>query len=127
MVVQGMIDHGVPGSIVNIFSIAAYVTFPNLSVYSDSKDMTMLTKTIAMELGPHKIWVNSVNPTVVLTAMSQQSSSEPGSVWKLKARHPLRRFAELEDVVNSVLFLFSDCSSSTSGQSILVDTGYLAS
>ncbi|XP_016070898.1 PREDICTED: carbonyl reductase [NADPH] 2-like [Miniopterus natalensis] len=128
MVAQGMIDRGVPGSIVNVSSALAYATLPNLAVYSSTKGaMTMLTKAMAMELGPHKIRVNSVNPTVVPTAMSQEVFRDPEVVRKLKERHPLRRFAELGDVVNSILFLLSDCSASTSGSSLLVDAGYLAS
>ncbi|XP_024409716.1 carbonyl reductase [NADPH] 2 [Desmodus rotundus] len=128
VVARGMIERGVPGSIVNISSIAASVTFPNLAVYSSTKGaMTMLTKTMALELGPHKIRVNSVNPTFVLTAMSQQGLRDPEFARKVKERHPLRRFAEMEDVVNSILFLLSDRSASTSGSSLLVDAGYLVS
>ncbi|XP_028377365.1 carbonyl reductase [NADPH] 2-like [Phyllostomus discolor] len=128
VVARGMIERGVPGSIVNISSITAYVTFPNCAVYSSTKGaMTMLTKTMALELGPHKIRVNSVNPTVVLTAMSQQSLSDPEFARKLKEQHPLKKFADMEDVVNSILFLLSDRSASTSGSSLLVDAGYLAS
>uniref|UniRef100_A0A4X1U9J7 Uncharacterized protein n=1 Tax=Sus scrofa TaxID=9823 RepID=A0A4X1U9J7_PIG len=89
--------------------------------------MTMLTKSMAMELGPHKIRVNSVNPTVVLTAMGRSVTSDPELARKLKERHPMRKFAEVEDVVNSILFLLSDRSASTSGSSIFVDAGYLAS
>ncbi|KAM9746943.1 carbonyl reductase [NADPH] 2 isoform 2-T2 [Dama dama] len=101
IVARGMISRGVPGSIVNVSSMVAHVTFPNLAVYSSTKGaMTMLTKFMAMELGPYK---------------------------KLKERHPLRKFAEVEDVVNSILFLLSDRSASTSGSGILVDAGYLAS
>ncbi|XP_016070899.1 PREDICTED: carbonyl reductase [NADPH] 2-like [Miniopterus natalensis] len=56
MVAQGMIDRGVPGSIVNVSSALAYATLPNLAVYSSTKGaMTMLTKAMAMELGPHKV------------------------------------------------------------------------
>ncbi|XP_037013830.2 carbonyl reductase [NADPH] 2-like [Artibeus jamaicensis] len=129
MVALGMIDRRVPGSIVNISSITAYVTFPNVAVYSSTKGaMTMLTKTMALELGPHKIRVNSVNPTVVLTtAMSKQCLSNPEFLRKIKERHPMKRFAEMEDVVNSILFLLSDRSASTSGSSLLVDAGYLTS
>lgn len=99
--------------------------------------------------------MNSVNPTVVPTAMSQEVFRDPEFAQKLKERHPLRRFAgpqgsgmggrgrgggraaltrppplpaaELGDVVSSILFLLSDCSASTSGASLLVDAGYLAS
>lgn len=128
IVARGMIDRGVPGSIVNISSMVAYVTFPNLSAYSSTKGaMTMLTKAMAMELGPYKIRVNSVNPTVVLTDMGKKVSADPELSRKMKERHPLRKFAEVEDVVNSILFLLSDRSASTSGSSILVDAGYLAS
>lgn len=81
-----MIQRGVPGSIVNVSSMVAHVTFPNLSTYSESPQastshtgdprprdttqrpwgylpptgstkgaMTMLTKAMALELGPHKV------------------------------------------------------------------------
>ncbi|XP_046319216.1 L-xylulose reductase isoform X2 [Marmota monax] len=94
IVARGMIGRGVPGSIVNVSSMVAYVPFPSLAVYSSTKGaMTMLTKAMAMELGPYKIRVNSVNPTVVLTAMGKKVSTEPEFSRKLKERHPLRKFA----------------------------------
>ncbi|XP_045839841.1 carbonyl reductase [NADPH] 2-like [Meles meles] len=128
IVARGMIQRGVPGSIVNVSSMVAHVSFPNLAVYSSTKGaMTALTKVMAAELGPYKIRVNSVNPTVVPTAMSQKVLTDPDFARKLKERHPLRKFAEMEDVVNSILFLLSDRSASTSGSGILVDAGYLAS
>lgn len=85
IVARGMIDRGVPGSIVNVSSMVAYVTFPNLTAYSECRAlalglglrgrraqsprgsqccpcagstkgaMTMLTKAMAMELGPYKV------------------------------------------------------------------------
>ncbi|XP_077897519.1 carbonyl reductase [NADPH] 2 isoform X2 [Ictidomys tridecemlineatus] len=94
IVARGMIDRGVPGSIVNVSSMVAYVPFPSLAAYSSTKGaMTMLTKAMAMELGPYKIRVNSVNPTVVLTAMGKKVSADPEFSRKLKERHPLRKFA----------------------------------
>ncbi|XP_046533475.1 carbonyl reductase [NADPH] 2 isoform X2 [Equus quagga] len=94
IVARGMIDRGVPGSIVNVSSMVAHVTFPNLAAYSCTKGgMTMLTKAMAMELGPHKIRVNSVNPTVVLTAMGKHVTADPEVLGKLKERHPLQKFA----------------------------------
>ncbi|XP_070339957.1 carbonyl reductase [NADPH] 2 isoform X1 [Equus asinus] len=94
IVARGMIDRGVPGSIVNVSSMVAHVTFPNLAAYSCTKGgMTMLTKAMAMELGPHKIRVNSMNPTVVLTAMGKHVTADPEVLRKLKERHPLQKFA----------------------------------
>ncbi|ELW68187.1 Carbonyl reductase [NADPH] 2 [Tupaia chinensis] len=56
IVVRGMMARGVPGSIVNVSSMVSQVTFPNLATYSSTKGaMTMLTKTMALELGPHKV------------------------------------------------------------------------
>ncbi|XP_037349262.1 carbonyl reductase [NADPH] 2-like [Talpa occidentalis] len=128
IVARSMVDRGVPGSIVNVSSMVSHVPFPSLSVYSSTKGaMTMLTKAMALELGPHKIRVNSVHPTVVLTAMGKRVTADEEITRKLKERHPLRKFAEVEDVVNSILFLLSDCSASTTGSGIMVDSGYLAS
>ncbi|KAM4843425.1 carbonyl reductase [NADPH] 2-like [Thomomys bottae] len=128
IVAQGMIDRGVPGSIVNISSMVAHVTFPHLTTYCCTKSaMTMLTKAMALELGPHQIRVNTVNPTVVPTNMGRPVSEDSEVARKLKERHPLRKFAEVEDVVNSILFLLSDRSASTTGSGIFVDAGYLAS
>ncbi|XP_076791421.1 carbonyl reductase [NADPH] 2-like isoform X3 [Arvicanthis niloticus] len=55
MVAKGMIKRGVAGSIVNISSMVAHVTYPGLATYSSTKGaLTMLTKAMALELGPHK-------------------------------------------------------------------------
>ncbi|XP_039082490.1 carbonyl reductase [NADPH] 2-like [Hyaena hyaena] len=128
IVARGMIRRGVPGSIVHVSSMVAHASLPNLAVYSSTKGaMTVLTRVMAAELGPYKIRVNSVNPTVVLTAMGQKVLTDPEVARKLKERHPLQKFAESEDVVNSILFLLSDRSASTTGSGILVDAGYLVS
>ncbi|XP_055971351.1 carbonyl reductase [NADPH] 2-like [Sorex fumeus] len=128
IVARSMVARGVPGSIVNVSSMVSQTSFPNIAVYSSTKGaMTMLTKVMALELGPHKIRVNSVNPTVVQTAMGQQVLNNPEVARQLKTRHPLGKFAEVEDVVNSILFLLSDCSAATTGSSIMVDAGYLTS
>ncbi|XP_074080952.1 carbonyl reductase [NADPH] 2-like [Macrotis lagotis] len=128
MVAKGMIARGVPGSIVNVSSMASQSTFSNLASYSSTKSaMDMLTKVMAQELGPHKIRVNTVNPTVVLTTMGKKVSSDPEFANALKKRTPLKKFAEVEDVVYSILFLLSDKSAMTNGSGILVDGGYQAS
>uniref|UniRef100_A0A8C9EC66 Uncharacterized protein n=1 Tax=Phocoena sinus TaxID=42100 RepID=A0A8C9EC66_PHOSS len=126
IVARGMISHGVPGSSVNVSSMAAHVTLPNLAAYICEGGVCAPAETAPPAPRP-QIRVNSVNPTVVLTAMGQEASSDPQFARKLKERHPLRQFAKAEDVVNSILFLLSDRSASTSGSGIFVDAGYLAS
>ncbi|XP_051852604.1 carbonyl reductase [NADPH] 2-like [Antechinus flavipes] len=144
IVARGMIARGVPGSIVNVSSLVSRATIPTLTSYSSTKGaMDMLTKVMALELGPHKIRVNTVNPTVVLTNMGRKVSANPEFANALKERTPLKKFAgmymsvsigrvrrmtiEVEDVVYSILFLLSDKSAMTHGSGILVDGGYLAS
>ncbi|XP_027702197.1 carbonyl reductase [NADPH] 2-like [Vombatus ursinus] len=127
MVAKGMIARGVPGSIVNVSSIVSRAAIFCLTSYSSTKGaMDMLTKIMALELGPHKIRVNTVNPTVVLTHMGRRVTNHTELAKYLKERTPLNKFAEVEDVVNSILFLLSDKSAMTNGSGILVDGGYLA-
>ncbi|XP_036613532.1 carbonyl reductase [NADPH] 2-like [Trichosurus vulpecula] len=127
MVARGMIARGVSGSIVNVSSIVARAPVANLTSYSSTKGaMDMLTKIMALELGPHQIRVNTVNPTVVLTNMGKQVVAYPELAKSIKERTPLKKFAEVEDVVYSILFLLSDKSAMTNGLGIVVDGGYLA-
>ncbi|XP_040091360.1 L-xylulose reductase [Oryx dammah] len=81
---------------------------------------------MAVELGPHKIRVNAVNPTVVMTPMGQAAWSDPQKAKAMLDRIPLGRFAEVENVVDTILFLLSDRSSMTTGSTVPVDGGFLA-
>jgi len=81
---------------------------------------------MALELGPHKIRVNSVNPTVVLTSMGKMAWSDPAKAGPMLAKIPLGRFAEVEEVVDAVIFLLSDKSSMINGVALPIDGGFLA-
>ena len=83
------------------------------------------TRVMAMELGPHKIWVNSINPTTVVTAMTRKSI-ENGSADKVMSMTPMGKFAEVEDVVNTTLFLLSDKADMITGVILPVDGGLTA-
>ncbi|KAF7642777.1 hypothetical protein LDENG_00250880 [Lucifuga dentata] len=127
IVARGMKARGTGGAIVNISSQASQRALADHAVYCSSKAaVDMLTRVMALELGPHQIRVNSVNPTVVMTDMGRQGWKDPEKVKTMTSRIPLGRFAEVEEVVNSVLFLLSDNSSMTSGASLPVDGGFLA-
>ena len=77
-----------------------------------------------MELGPSQIRVNCVNPTVVMTAMGEKHwLSNPQKLADLKARIPLRKVAEVQDVVNTTLYLLSGKSDMITGNSIMLDGG----
>ncbi|XP_014769651.1 D-erythrulose reductase [Octopus bimaculoides] len=126
IVAKRMIADKKRGSIVNISSQASLVALKDHGVYSSTKGaLDALTKSMALELGPHGIRVNSVNPTVVLTEMGLKSWSDPVKAGGMLNRIPLKKFAEVEDVVNSIIFLLSDKANSTTGSLHLVDGGAL--
>jgi L-xylulose reductase len=80
---------------------------------------------MALELGPHQIRVNSVNPTVVMTDMGRLAWSDPARGEPMLARHPLHKFAEEDDVVNGILFLLSDKAAMLHGTFLNIDGGFL--
>ncbi|XP_034361983.1 L-xylulose reductase isoform X2 [Arvicanthis niloticus] len=127
IVARGMIARGVPGAIVNVSSQASQRALIDHTVYCSTKGaLDMLTKMMALELGPHKIRVNAVNPTVVMTPMGRTNWSDPHKAKAMLDRIPLGRFAEVENVVDTILFLLSNRSSMTTGSTLPVDGGFLA-
>ncbi|CAL8122124.1 unnamed protein product [Orchesella dallaii] len=135
IVAKKMIEKGEGGSIVNISSINAQRPAIGIGLYACTKAaLDMLTKSLALELGPHKIRVNSVNPASVVTDMSQPSSYDEEGKEKMKEHHArlLNRtptqtlWMPMSDVVNTALFLASNSTSQITGQSLAVDGGYLA-
>ncbi|KQK81230.1 D-erythrulose reductase [Amazona aestiva] len=128
IVARQMIAQGVAGAIVNVSSQASQRALQDHAVYCSTKSaLDMLSKVMAMELGPHKIRVNTVNPTVVMTDMGRINWSDPQKSAAMINRIPLGKFAEVDDVVNSILFLLSDKSAMTTGSSLMVDGGFLVS
>lgn len=124
---KGMIARGVPGAIVNVSSQASQRALTNHTVYCSTKGaLDMLTKMMALELGPHKIRVNAVNPTVVMTPMGRTNWSDPHKAKAMLDRIPLGKFAEVENVVDTILFLLSNRSGMTTGSTLPVDGGFLA-
>ncbi|XP_066469695.1 L-xylulose reductase [Tiliqua scincoides] len=127
IVARKLIARGTPGAIVNVSSQASQRALANHTVYCSSKSaLDMLTKTMALELGPQKIRVNSVNPTVVMTEMGRLNWTDPQKAGDMIRRIPLGKFAEVDDVVSSILFLLSDESSMITGAMLPVDGGFLA-
>lgn len=114
-------------SIVNISSLAGLCAFEGHSVYSASKaGLDALTKSLAVELGPRKIRVNSINPTVILTRMGRENWSDPQKAEPLLNKIPLRRFGEVKEVVDPIIFLLSDNSSFINGTMMPIEGGFLA-
>ncbi len=119
-----MKNKGKGGSIVNVSSIAGIIGFKDHLVYGATKAaLDLMTKIMALELGPFNIRVNSVNPTVTWTDMASVGWSDPIVREKMIEKHPLRRFAKPEDVVNTIVYLLSDKSNMINGTLLPIDAG----
>lgn len=115
-------------SIVNISSAASIGSLHGHSAYSATKAaVDSLTKSLALELGPRKIRVNSVNPTVILTNMGRQNWSDPAKCEPLLSKIPLHRFGEVYEVVDAIAYLLSDKSSYVNGHCLPIEGGLLVS
>jgi len=127
-VAKKMIEAGIGGSIVNISSQASKVALLDHSVYCASKGaLDQLTRSMALELGPHNIHTNALNPTVVWTDMAKKAWSDPEKCSKMLSKIPMGRFAEVKDVVNATLYLLSEKSDMINGVTLPIDGGFLAS
>ncbi len=116
-----------PGAIVNVSSNAANMGTIDHAAYCASKAaLDALTRVAAVELGPHGIRVNSINPTVTLTPMGQMAWSDPNKSGPVLARIPLGRFLQPEEVAEAVCFLLSDAAAAITGTCLDVDGGFRA-
>ena len=127
VIAKRMIQRAVAGSIVNVSSMAAFQGLRDHAAYCTSKaGLDQLTKVMAVELGGHRIRLNSVNPTVVLTEMGKRAWSDPAKGKPMLERIPLRRFAECDDIASVVCFLLSDSAAMLNSLALPVDGGFRA-
>ena len=133
---EQMIKQGNGGKIINITSIdALHPSSMGLAHYDASKHGVWgFTKNIALELAPHKIWVNAIAPGGILTPGVQalQNASVSGAAIDTRkmmegflAKIPMRRLGDPDEIGKAVLFLASDMSSYMTGTQIVVDGGIL--
>jgi 3-oxoacyl-[acyl-carrier protein] reductase len=113
------------GSIINISSVASEASMPTASVYSATKAaIDSLTRTLAAELGPRKIRVNTVAPGMVETEGTQNSGIIGSDFQKaMIAQTPLGRTAQPADVAPVVRFLASDDAGWLTGERISASGG----
>jgi L-xylulose reductase len=127
VVARGMIARGRGGAVVNLSSQASMAALADHAAYCASKGaLDMLTKVMALELGPHQIRVNAVNPTVTLTPMGEMAWGDPKKSGPMLAKIPLGRFARPFHVAQAVAYLLSDQSDMIHGVTLPVDGGFLA-
>ena len=89
--------------------------------------LDMVTKQFALELGPHQIRVNSVNPTWVLVdRVKEEMNIYPGIFTATKSIIPMGRFCELREAVDPIMYLLSENSSIVTSTTHLVDGGMMS-
>ena len=114
--------HNKNGCIINISSIWGMIGASQEVVYSITKaGMDGLTKSLAKEVGPSNIRVNSIAPGVIDTDMNKELSET--DINKLKEETPLERIGKAEDIAKCVNWLIND--NFTTGQIISINGGWV--
>jgi NAD(P)-dependent dehydrogenase (short-subunit alcohol dehydrogenase family) len=122
-----MIARGEGGAIINISSQMGHVGAPNRTVYCASKHaLEGLTKAMAVELAPHRIRVNAIGPTFILTPMTRPFFDNKAFRDETLGRIPLGELGRLEDIMGAVVFLASPAARLVTGASLVVDGGWTA-
>jgi NAD(P)-dependent dehydrogenase (short-subunit alcohol dehydrogenase family) len=125
------------GAIVNVASMAAKTSWPYTAEYSATKTGVIgITRSAAMELGPHGITVNAVCPGNTLTAMVRKVADEVGATLDMTGPEwldmrandtALKRLAQPSEIAGIIAFLASDDAGYVTGQAIEADGGLVLS
>jgi len=113
------------GSIVNISSVASTQGFPAASVYSATKGaVDSLTRSLAKELGPQNVRVNTINPGMVETeGVHAAGIAESDMRKQVEAQTPLGRIGQPQDIAPAAVFLASSDSAWITGESFFISGG----
>jgi NAD(P)-dependent dehydrogenase (short-subunit alcohol dehydrogenase family) len=115
------------GAVVNLSSVAGPRPYANLMGYVVSKaGVDAFTRCAALDLAPHGVRVNALNPGVVVTELQTALGAVPdypAFLERSKSTHPLGRVGQPEDIAALVLFLLSDAAAWITGATVPIDGG----
>jgi NAD(P)-dependent dehydrogenase (short-subunit alcohol dehydrogenase family) len=118
---------GLRGSIVNVASLNSFISLSEVLAYAASKSGVLgLIRGLANEWAQYGIRVNGIAPGVVPTELNRKLiEGTPRGDW-LKKHTPLDRFGTADEMVGAAIYLMSPSASYVTGETIIVDGGFLA-
>jgi len=125
--IRQMLKQGGGGAIVNMASVTGLVGGGGAAAYSASKHGVIgLTKSAALETARSGIRINAVCPAVIETPMEQRLFGTPAAHKSAMGMHPIGRFGRPAEIAEAVVWMCSDRASFMTGQSLVLDGGFLA-
>lgn len=115
------------GKIINIASLGSFIGLQDSTVYCSSKGAVMqFTKALAIELAKYNVQVNAIAPGYFMTEMTKPFFDDPKHGTWIKERIPLGYVGTEDELAGTAIFLASKASDYITGQTILVDGGWMA-
>ena len=125
--IRQMLKQGTGGAIVNMSSTMGLVGAAGAAAYAASKHGVIgLTKAAALETARHGIRINAVAPAAIESSMSERLFGAPQVHKVVLAQHPIGRFGTSKEIAEAVVWICSDRASFMTGQSLILDGGFLA-
>ncbi len=122
-----MLERGY-GRIVNIASLNSFVALAEVAAYAASKSgVASLTRSLAVEWSKKGVTVNAIAPGVFRTALNADLLDNTPRGHELLMRTPMGRFGRTEELVGAAVYLSSDAASFVTGETLVVNGGFLAS
>lgn len=126
-VVRGLLEAGLPGSLINISSQMGHVGGFKRTVYCATKHaIEGMTKALAWEVGAAGIRVNTICPTFIETDMTRGMLQDTAFLESVVSKIALGRVGQPQDLMGAVVFLASDASAMVTGSALMVDGGWTA-